>query len=95
MPNGTSETPDYLYRPPTDGEGEAHAHKVRKTTPKQVHIPTYIERVAEDGTVANPKVEEMPWWHLNRAELKRRGSVYHSGAKARYYRSREAAMEAA
>jgi len=94
MPNGTSETPDYLYRPPTDEE--AHAHKVRRTTPKQV----CIERVAEDGTVANRDVEEMPWWALSREELKQRGSVYHSGAKVsgagvRYYRSREAVTGAA
>ncbi len=82
--------PDFIYRPPTDGEESAHAHEVRRTTLKQL----YAERVAEDGTVVGPESRAGKHLILSRDELSRYGSAYHGNLRERFYLDRDEAEAA-
>lgn len=94
--NGTSnkessnkETYEALYRPPENKEGAARKHRVQKVTRKQV----YIERTPIGEAPAG--FEEEGGWVVSRAELERYGFVHHTTTSARFYRSEEAALQAA
>lgn len=81
--------PEVLYRPPSEGEKSAHAHRVRKVTNREIEI----KRAAEDGTLAAPKKSAEGTWTLSRKELEQYGYTLHSTTRTRFYLSKEAAED--